>query len=221
MDNWTCSRGRTQGQDTEADLNRLQWQVTETSSMGRSQAQFTVQGQDTEAGHRGSYRGGHRNMLQRQVTRTGYRGRSQVQATESGHRGSYIGGHRDRLQRQVTRTRYPYIGMSQGQLQRKSQGQDTEAGHRNRSEAGNNILGQVIHWQVTVAVTEVTETGYRGRSQGVRDRLQRQVTVRDKLQRQVRGEGRWQVTEIKNKKTKKKAGHEQVRGQGIRNIIRE
>ncbi len=63
--------------------------------------------------------------------------------------------------------------MGRSQAQFTEQGQDTEAGHRDRSEAGHNSLGpghnslgQVIHRQVTGTVTEVTGTGYSGRSQG-------------------------------------------------------
>jgi hypothetical protein len=47
MDNWTCYRGRTQGQDTKADLDRFQKKVIWTT------------GHAPEAGHR--------DRIQRQI----------------------------------------------------------------------------------------------------------------------------------------------------------
>jgi hypothetical protein len=98
------------------------------------------------------------DMLQRQDTGTGYTGRSQGQVTEAGHRAKLhkqvtgaVYRAEDRIQRQVTETSQGQvtthwdklsIARSQGLLQRRSQGQVTEAGHRNKSQ--RQVRGKVI-----------------------------------------------------------------------------
>jgi hypothetical protein len=171
MDNWTCYRGRTQGQDTQADLDRLHKKVMDNLDM--------LQRQDTGTGYRGrSKRTGHRkrpyghvDTPQRHDTGTGYRGRSQGQTKEA--------GHRDRLHRQVTGT----SSMGRSQAQFTEQGQDTEAGRRDRIQrqvTGTCQSKVTTHWdKLSIGGHSGSYrgghgTGHRGKSLG--GRSQGQVT---------------------------------------------